>query len=160
MRKFLLSLFIVLSWSLMLISCGGDEAPGPGQEKTAEQIAIEALTGNAHINWVVAEGGSVTKDGQALTSTYAEFELRLVSGATNQTYTTTSNPLFDQNGSWSFVGNNFDKIQLTGTQPAAGKEISYTRTEDKLTLLFTVPAPSNGRVNALAGSYVFELVQE
>ncbi|MEX2594463.1 MAG: hypothetical protein WD426_16960 [Anditalea sp.] len=159
MQKLLLYLLFLLSVGPLLVSCGGDDSPDPDKEKTDEQMAIEALTGSSNINWVVANGGSVTKDGQSAADTYSEFELRLATGETNKTYTTTSNPLFDQNGNWSFAGNNFDKIQLTGTQPAAGKEISFTRTDDKLILMFTVPVPANGRINALAGSYVFELVK-
>jgi len=75
-------------------------------------------------------------------------------------YTTTSNPLFDPSGTWEFSGNNFDKINLSGAQPAAGKEISFSRTGDKLMLTFTVPFPEQARVTALAGSYVFELVKK
>lgn len=149
---------MVLLLGLFLCSCQGND-PDPDQPKTAEQTALEQLAGDSHINWVVANGGSVTKDNQSLTANYSGFELRLAAGGVDKNYTTTTNPLFDQSGSWSFSGNNFDKIQLTGKEPAAGKEISFTRTADKLRLVFTVPAPSNGRVNALAGSYVFELVK-
>lgn len=150
----------ILSCLFFLGSCGGNDGPDNPGEKTAEQVAIESLTGGSSIIWTVANGGSVTKDGQNLTADYAGFELRLISGASNKTYTSTPNPLFDQNGSWSFAGGNYDKIQLTGAQPAAGKEISFTRTDDRLTLAFTVPMPSNARVTALAGSYLFELVKK
>lgn len=160
MQKLLVNLLFVISVSLALISCKRDDGSDPDIENTAEQMAIEALTGNSNINWTIANGGSVTKDGQSITGTYSGFELRFATSETNKTYTTSSNPLFDQNGSWSFAGSNFDKIQLTGKQPAAGKEISFTRTGDKLILKFDVPVPANGRVNALAGSYTFELIQE
>lgn len=155
MQKSLLYLQLILL-GIFLVSCGGDD-PDPAKAKTAEQIAIEALAGDTNINWTVANGGSVTKDDQPITAEYTGFELRLIS---NKTYTTTANPLFDQNGSWSFAGDNFDKIILTGSLPAAGKEISFTRTTDKLRLMFTVPMPTNGKVTALAGSYVFELIKE
>jgi|SRR5690606_520658 len=158
MQKSLLYLSLILG-GLFLISCGGDD-PNPSEENTAEQTAIEALTGGTNINWTIANGGSVIKDNQPITAEYTEFELRLTSGMSNRNYTTTSNPLFDQSGSWSFAGANYDKIQLTGALPAAGKEISYTRTADKLRLMFTVPKPTNGKVSALAGDYVFELVKE
>ena len=156
MQKSLLYLPLILL-GIFLVSCGGDDDPDPAKEKTAEQIAIEALTGGTNVNWTVANGGSVMKDDQPITAEYAEFELRLVN---NKTYTTTPNPLFDLTGSWSFVGANFDKIELAGSLPAAGKEISFTRTADKLRLMFTVPLPTNGKVTALAGSYLFELVKE
>lgn len=155
MQKSLLYLPLILL-GILLVSCGGNDDPDPAKEKTDEQIAVEALAGETNINWTVANGGSVSKDEKAITAEYAEFELRL---AGNRTYTTTTNPLFDQNGSWSFAGDNFDKITLTGSLPAAGKEISFTRTADKLRLVFTVPMPTNGKVTALAGSYVFELVK-
>lgn len=153
-------LLLIFSAGVFLCSCGGNEGSDSPREKTAEERAIETLTGGSNIIWTVANGGSVTKDGQAVTADYAGFELILATGAGNKTYTTTSNPLFDQNGSWSFAGDNFDKIQLTGIQPAAGKEISFTRTEDRLILTFTVPLPSNARVTALAGSYTFELIKK
>lgn len=153
-------LLLLVCVMLFLGACGGNEGPdGPGGD-TPEQLAVETLTGGSSVVWAVANGGSVTRDGQALTADYAGFELRLTSGASNRTYTTTSNSLFDQHGSWSFAGGNFDKIQLTGSQPAAGKEISFTRTGERMTLSFTVPVPSNSRVTALAGSYLFELVKK
>jgi len=83
----------------------------------------------------------------------------LISAASNRTYSTTDNLIFDRSGTWSFLGGNYDKIQLSGNQPAANKEISFSRNGDKLTLKFNIPLP-NVRVNALAGSYVFELVKK
>ena len=153
-------LIFLLAAIFFLGSCGGDDEPDTPGEKTAEQIAVESLTGGSSIIWTVANGGSVTKDGQTITADFAGFELRLITGASNKTYTSSPNSLFDQNGSWSFAGENFDKIQLNGTLPAAGKEISFTRTDEKLILNFTIPMPSNARVNALAGTYVFELIQK
>lgn len=158
MQKTVLLFFLAAVF--FLGSCGGKEGPDTPGEKTPEQIAIESLTGGSSMIWTVANGGSVTKDAQNVTSDYAGFELRLITGASNKTYTSTPNSLFDQNGSWSFAGQNFDKIQMTGTQPAAGKEISFSRTDEKLILNFTVPLPSNARVTALAGSYIFELVKK
>lgn len=158
MQKTVLLFFLAALF--FLGSCGGNDGPDTPGEKTAEQIAVESLTGGSSIIWTVADGGSVTKDGQTVTADYAGFELRLITGASNKTYTSTPNSLFDQNGSWSFAGENFDKIQMTGTQPAAGKEISFTRTDERLMLTFTVPMPSNSRVTALAGTYLFELVKK
>jgi len=144
---------------ILMISCGGTDDPDPTPQKTAEQLAIEKLTGGSSITWTTANGGSVSKDGNSVTADFSGFELRLTSTATSRNYTTTSNPLFDQNGTWSFVGGNFDKIQFTGSLPAAGREISFSGNGDKLTLNFNVPLP-NARVTALAGSYVFELVKK
>lgn len=158
MQKTLLYL-LMFSIGMLVFSCEKSEGPGRGGEKTAEEQALEKLTGGSNITWAVANGGSVTKDGHPVTADYAGFELQLIASSTNKTYRTTANPVFDQSGTWSLVGGNYDKIQLTGNQPAAGKEISFSRHEDKLTLRFNIPLP-NGRTTALAGSYVFELVRK
>src|SRR5690554_546615 len=144
---------------IFIVSCGGSDDPTPSPQKNPEQEALEELTGGSNITWTTANGGSVTKDGSPVMVDYSGFELRLTSTASNRTYTTTPNPVFDQSGNWSFAGGNFDKMQFTGSQPAAGREISFSRNGDKLTLNFSVPMP-NGRVSALAGSYIFELVKK
>ena len=160
MQRALLYIVSVFSAGVFLFSCNGNGDTDPQGEKSKEQLATEALTGGNHLVWTVANGGSVTKDGQQITADYQNFELSLISNANDNTYSSKPNPLFDLLGSWSFAGENFDKIQLTGELPAAGKEIAFTRNGDQLRLVFTVPAPSNARVNALAGSYVFELVKK
>lgn len=160
MHKAILILLLFPFWT-MLVSCDGADDAKPGGEKTAEQLAVEDLTDGAGITWVVTKGGSVSKDGNSVISEYSGFELRLNSGTTNKIYTTTDNAIFDQNGYWSFAGGNFDKIELTGSQPAAEREISFTRADDKLTLMFNIPMPgANRRVNGVAGSYVFVLVKK
>ena len=158
MQKLLLSLLLI-ALGIVTLSCEKSDGPDPGNQKTDEELAVEKLTGGSNITWTVANGGSVTKDGQPVTGDYSGFELRLISSATSRTYSTTANSLFDQSGNWSFVGGNYDKIQLTGNQPAAGREISFSRNGDKLTLIFNIPLP-NARITALAGSYVFELVKK
>ncbi len=156
-------------WKLALLaivmiglnSCGGD-SPTPTPPKTPEQIATEALTGTGTQTWGVANGGSVVRDDQTVTDLYANFELILNSGS-SKTYTSrNNNDLYDSNGNWSFAGTNFDKIQLTGTKPAAGREISFTQTGNNLTLTFNIPAPG-ARINgtlAIAGNYTFVLVKK
>lgn len=155
MQKRLLNLMMLVI-GMLVFSCEKNEGPDPTDQKDAEEQALDQLTGGSNITWTVANGGSVTKDGQPVTGDYSGFELRLISSATNRTYSTTDNPIFDQSGTWSFSGENYDKIQLSGNQPAAGREISFSRNGDKLTLKFNIPLP-NARVNALAGSYIFEL---
>lgn len=158
MQRSLLS-FLLIATASMLLSCGGDGEPTPSPQKNAQQQAVEQLAGGSTITWTVANGGAVTKDGQSLTGDFSGFELKLIDSGNGRTYATTANPLFDQNGNWNFVGESLDKILLTGKQPAAGKEISFSRNGDKLTLTFNVPVP-NARVEALAGSYVFELMKK
>lgn len=158
MQKLLLSLLLV-AFGFVMLSCEKSDGPDPGNQKTNEELAVEKLTGGSNITWTVANGGSVSKDGNPVTADFSGLELRLISSATSRSYSTTANSLFDQSGNWSFVGGNLDKIQFTGNQPAAGREISFSRNGDKLTLIFNIPLP-NARVTALAGSYVFELVKK
>ncbi len=152
----------VLAWIMVIIqSCGGDD-PTPTPPKTAEQLATEALTGTGTQTWGIAGGGSVTKSGTTVTDLYSTFELVLTSGSA-KTYTSkNNNDLFDNAGNWSFAGTNFDKFILTGSKPAAGREVSFTRTGDNLRLEFTIPAPG-ARINgtfAVAGSYVFTMLKK
>lgn len=143
-----------------LQACGDDPAPTP--QKTPEQLATEALTGTGTQAWGIAGGGSVTRDGRVVTDLYSTFELILNSGS-SKTYTSrNSNDLFDSNGNWSFAGTNFDKFTLSGTKPAAGREISFTQTGNNLTLIFSIPAPGariNGQL-AVAGNYTFTLLKK
>ncbi|WP_297337178.1 hypothetical protein [Algoriphagus sp.] len=141
-------------------SCGGDPTPPPPQQ-TEEEIAIEALTGSGSQTWEISNGGSVTRSGTDVTDLYEGFEIILNSGS-SQTYTTrNNNDLFDNSGNWSFAGTNFDKITLTGTRPAAGREISFTVNGDDLRLEFNIPAPEArvGENFAVSGNYVFNLVK-
>ncbi|MBS4071740.1 MAG: hypothetical protein KGZ90_10460 [Algoriphagus sp.] len=140
-------------------SCDPDK-PTPTPQKTPEQIATEALAGSGTQTWAVAGGGSVSRDGRTVTDLYSAFELVLNTTNTSKTYTTkNNNDLFDANGNWSFAGTNFDKIQLTGAKPVAGREISFTQTGSTLRLDFSVPVPgarTNGQ-QAVAGTYSFVL---
>lgn len=155
-NRFIYFCIFVLA-GLLLFSCkDDDEGIGP---KTAEQQATENLTGPGGSQiWTVANGGAVSKDGSNETANYLNFELRFISNNTGRSYTSSGGGmLFDASGNWNFEGENFDKIILLGTQPAANREISFTRNQDNLRLEFAIPAPENGRVLALAGFYVFDL---
>jgi hypothetical protein len=157
--RFLSLLQFVLIFSL-LVACKetGEE---PVTKKTPEQLATESLTGTGTAQWT-AVGGSITKDGQNVTSTYPAFEL-IINAGTSKTYSTKNGgELFDANGNWSFAGTNFDKFILAGIKPAATREISFTQTGTTLRLDFRVPLPG-ARVDgtsALAGNYVFNLVKK
>ncbi|WP_241684878.1 hypothetical protein [Cyclobacterium xiamenense] len=150
-------ILLVLFLAVNLAGCEEEEPQPTPPEPSPEEVAIQALTGTT---WVVRNGGSVTKDGTNETDDYIDFEITFTSSGSSKTYSTQgSNLLFDASGTWSFAGGNFAKIELTGVQPAANKEISFTQTGNNLQLQWTVPAPSNARVSALAGSYVFALVR-
>lgn len=142
-------------------ACGGD-GPEPTPPKTPEQLATEALTGTGTQAWGIAGGGKVTRGGSDVTDLYPTFELILNSGSA-KTYTSrNNNDLFDLNGNWAFAGTNFDKITLTGTKPAASREMSFTQSGTALKLVFSIPAPG-ARINgqfAIAGDYVFDLVKK
>jgi hypothetical protein len=158
--RFLPLLPIVLIF-ILLFSCK-EKGENPDTKKTPEQIATEALSGTGTAKWTVAGGGSVTRDGQNVTNTYATFEVFFNAGASKTYSTRNSAELFDENGTWSFAGTNFDKFILAGTKPAATREISFTQTGTTLRLDFRIPLPG-ARVNgtsALAGSYTFNLVKK
>jgi hypothetical protein len=157
--KFRLTVFFLVYLTFFgLTSCGSDK-PAPAPKKTPEQIATEALAGTGTQTWAVAGGGSVTRDGRTVTDIYSGFELVINAGASKTYSTKNNNDVFDANGNWSFAGSNFDKIQLTGAKPAAGREISFTQNGTTLRLDFSIPVPG-ARVNgqqAVAGSYSFIL---
>ncbi|WP_293011372.1 hypothetical protein [Mongoliibacter sp.] len=158
MRKLFLLLLIAFCSSLVLISCdrNGDDDPEP--QKTPAELATEDLTGGSSQVWTLEGGGSVVRDNRSETANYSGFELTFAANQDSRTYTTVNNnDLFDSNGNWSFVGDNLDKITLSGSRPAANQEISFTRTGGDLRLQFTIPMPSNARVEAVAGSYTFNL---
>ncbi|GGZ27485.1 hypothetical protein GCM10007049_20400 [Echinicola pacifica] len=157
MKKQVFQLSFILTFFLLL-GCGGGDDPEP--QKSAEEIAIEELTGDGSQTWVVAGGGMVTHNGQTVTSDYADFEMTFTASGSNQSYLTLNNHLlFDDSGSWDFSGSNYDQIVLSGAQPAAGQIISFSTIGSNLRLEFNVPQPSiaGGRIMALAGDYVFDL---
>lgn len=152
-KKFLLLALIILP---LVISCGRDD---DGPQKSPEQEAREKLAGEqGSLTWAIAGGGSISKDGVSQTGDFANFEITFLNNTGGQNYTTTSGGnLFDSNGSWSVTGENLDRLTLTGNQPASGREIAFTRSQETLRMEFTVAPPSNARVTALAGFYVIEL---
>jgi hypothetical protein len=143
---------------LAIQSCGGED-PAPTTPKTPEELALEALAATGTQTWTLAGGGSVTRDGADVSPTYSGFELVMNSGS-SKTYTSrNNNDLFDANGNWTFAGANFDKFTLSGTKPAANREISFTASGNNLTLVFTVPTPGS-RTSAVAGNYIFKLLKK
>lgn len=157
----LLPLVVFALFFTLILSCK-EKGENPTTKKTPEQLATEALSGTGTAQWTVAGGGSVTRDGQNVTTTYATFELFLNAGASKTYSTRNAVDLFDANGNWSFAGTNFDKIILTGSKPAATREISFTQSGTTLRLDFRIPAPG-ARVdatNSLSGNYTFNLIKK
>lgn len=156
-----LPILLLVIFSLVLLSC--KEEAKPDNKKTPEQLATEALASTGTQLWTVAGGGSVTRDGQNVTSTFATFELFLNAGASKTYSTRNAADLFDASGTWTFAGTNFDKFTLSGTKPAATREISFTPSGTTVRLDFRIPAPGArigdriGGTTSIAGSYTFIL---
>lgn len=155
MKKIIFSL-IMIGWAVFSTSCG-EKRTDPEPQKTPEELAIEDLTGGSFQTWTVAGGGSVQRDGRSETNIYQNFEITFAANSTSKTYQTfNNNSLFAANGTWEFVSGRVDRIRLSGTAPASGQEISFTRTGNDLRLQFTIPIPG-ARVEAVAGGYTFNL---
>lgn len=141
-------------------ACGGDDPAPTPPPPTAEELALEKLTGpNGSQAWGITGGGTVIRDGRPVTDLYQNFRLVLNATATRTYTSANNNDLFDTSGNWSFTDGTFTKFELTGSKPAAGREITYVQTDDDLRLDFTIPAPG-ARINgvfAIAGSYTFNL---
>lgn len=155
MNKSLLFSLFMFTMSMAIFSCGGDD-PAP-EIKTPEQLAVEQLANDGSATWTLANGGSVTKDGVAQTANFTGFEIQFNAANENRTYSTVNNNnVFDANGNWYITGNNLDRVILTGSQPAADRDIQFTRNGNNLRLNFTIPMPG-ARTTAVAGAYVMEL---
>jgi hypothetical protein len=158
MKNFFFQLPLLILILIGFNSCKEETSPTP--QKNPEELAIIDLTGGNSQIWIVADGGSVVRDGRSETNIYRNFELNLAFSQNSRTYTTfNSNDLFDASGNWSFAGSNFDKITLSGTKPASGREISFTRTGNDLILTFTIAVPGSRTIpnGAVAGNYIFTL---
>ena len=154
MKNTFFNLLALLGLIIFLFSCD-ETRTDPEPQKTPEELATEDLAGNASETWTVAGGGSVQRDGRSETNIYQNFEITF---NTNRTYqTANSNSLFDANGNWNFAQGRVDIFVLSGSAPASGQEVSFTRNNNNLTLQFNIPAPAGARVQAVAGSYTFNL---
>ncbi|WP_226391043.1 hypothetical protein [Penaeicola halotolerans] len=150
-----IKLFSLLTLSLFLFAGCGSEDDTPTPEEIAEQL----LTAEGSLTWTIS-GGNATKDGVSITSFYESFSITFTKSGSNLTYTTTGGgDLFDASGSWSFVGTEFEAIQLTGSRAAAGREIAISNSSTSLRLQFTVPQSGSGsfQTATIDGQYVFNL---
>jgi hypothetical protein len=156
MKNLFFNILILLLSSAFLFSCE-EKTSDPPTQKTPEELATEDLTGGSSQAWTVAGGGSVIRDGRSETNIYQNFEIIFAANETSRTYQTfNSNSLFEGSGNWVFAGSSVDKIILSGSAPASGQEISFTRTGNDLRLQFSIPLPSTS-TGAVAGNYVFNL---
>lgn len=160
MKPGIRTVFFLVVMGLIFQSCGDDPVPTP--PKSAEELATEALAGTGTQIWTLSGGGAVKKDDTDVSSLFAGFELTLNAGSTKTYASKNSNGLMDPTGTWAFAGTNFDKFTLSGTLPAAGREISFTQTGSNLTLVFSIPQPGArlAESQALVGTYTFLLLKK
>ncbi|WP_291783737.1 hypothetical protein [Cecembia sp.] len=152
-------LFILLSILTLSFACG-EKSTDPEPQKTPEELAIEDLAGSGSEVWGIANGGSVQRDGRSETNIYQNFTITFSANNSSKTYQTSNgNSLFDASGNWNFASGSIERIILTGSSPASGQEITFTRSGNNLRLQFNIPIPE-ARVNAIAGSYVFNLTRQ
>jgi|LauGreDrversion4_2_1035121.scaffolds.fasta_scaffold1622691_1 hypothetical protein len=153
--KKLFTLVVLILLTFTSCSEKKEEPPAPPQ-KTLEEVAIEKLAGAQGTTYVLGPSDYIKRNLVDESQFYQGFSFRL-QGA-NKTYTTSgASDLFEEAGSWEFVGTNFDKIRLTGSKPASKVDISYTKNGQELVLVFSIPTPSGGRVASLTGSYEIKL---
>ena len=96
---------IVVLCAVTALSCGGDDTPPPEDPRLAIQ---ETLTSSG---WSLANGGSISHDGNNVTDQYTGFTASFtVSTTTANTYSTTNsggpggqNRLFSASGTWTWA---------------------------------------------------------
>jgi len=148
MNKLFSILFLCI---ICLASCGEKEVP-----QTPEEQAVEKLSGELGINYTLGTTGYVKRSQVDETQFYPGLSFRL-EGKTKSYTSSGAADLFEASGNWEFVGSNFDKIRLTGSKPASQVDISFTKNEKDLILVFSVPTPPGARVAALTGNYEIKL---
>lgn len=135
--KKIISLLALVCW----FSCTPEVEPDI-PPVSLEQEALEKLTGGGSIQYVLTGGGTVLRNSKNESQFYEGLKISLITNGNNKTYTVNNGELlFENSGSWEFVGSNFDKIRLSGSKPASGTDISYTRTSGELILKFSVAMP-------------------
>lgn len=144
-------LFSVLILLFCLMSCGEKVEP-----QTPEDLALEKLAGTSGITYSLGSNGYVKRNQTDESRFYPSFSLRF-EGSTKTFSSTGASDLFESSGTWEFVGNNFDRIKLSGSKPGSGVDISFTKNGQELMLLFSVPTPSGGRILSLTGTYEIKL---
>jgi hypothetical protein len=147
-------LFLAVAFVTMLSTSCKDKGPDL-QGENARKLARA---------WKIGTTGNVRFDQLDVTANFLEFEIQFTSTGNAGTYAVSGGKdVFDASGSWSFVQGTVDKIILTGSKAAAGKEILLVFPGNRLVMDFTVPAgsafiPMGGdAVESLPGRYRIEL---
>jgi hypothetical protein len=137
---FSIPVFILCLSFVFLMSCGEDDS----DPKT---VATDELSKT----WQV---GTVKLDGIIVTvPSYENFSITF---SNSGTYTTQNgDPIFSGSGTWSFDGDNFNAIVLSGVL------VNVAINATSLSMTFTAQdAPLTGRVKGLSGAYEFDLVAQ
>ena len=124
-------------------------------KKDKPEISLqEAAKAKLSTTWILAEGSSVTLDGEDVTSDYTAFEITFNPAGT---YTTINGPAaFNTSGTWVFNGTSLTSITRDGDVAT-----TLTLTDTTLMLEFTIDESQIGsRTTALTGEYVFNLIKE
>ena len=154
------NLIILLTLVLGLISCSSDREADP-PVKTPEEIALEILTNNSLAVYVLDASGVVLRNSINETQFYEGLELSIQASTNSKSYAIKNGGfLFESNGTWEFIGNNFDKIMLSGNKPASNTEVAFTISGDNLVLKFSAANASGGRISkisAVSGNYEIRL---
>lgn len=142
--KHLELLILLVVVMLIVSSCGGggDDDPGP----TPQELAFEDLAGT----WTLANGGSITLDGDDVASSYTGFTLSFTNGGFT---TSNAGDLFPATGTWQWVGESTNQI-TTGR----GKQVTIiTLTTSAFQFSFTKTATNS--VAGVSGNYVIKVVK-
>ncbi len=147
MKKIIYTLIISISvlGIMVLSSCDG------GLTEIEERL--KALRNNGS-PWVLSSGG-VMKDGYDVSDQFTGFKLTIG----EYTYSA-QNSLADAwpaLGTWEF---NNDQINSILRDDGVVIGVALTGSNSNLTLTYTALAPSGGRIEGLAGDYIFNLVSE
>ncbi len=135
---------------MLLTSCDPPDPPDPPVPPDPKEVQLLALMNNG-TSWVLASGG-VVKDGYDVTDQFTGFKLAIG----NYTYSTQNSlaSAWPASGTWEFNNGQINSI-LRNDSVVIGVVLNGS----KLTLTFTALAPA-GRIDGLAGDYIFNLVSE
>lgn len=152
--KYLYTIFFCMALiSLSILTgCPGPEPtpdPDPGPDPKDEQLLALKNNGNS---WVIS-GGGVVKDGYDVTDQFTGFKLDIG----EYTYNTQNSlsTAWPSSGNWEFNNGNINSIKRSD-----GVIISVSFSGSNLSLTFTASGSSGGRIEGLAGDYIFNLVSE
>ena len=160
-----LPIAIVLGFVLIL-SCGDDDGPGDGDNRTPQQVATDSLTQGA---WTLANGGSILFDNNDVSDQYTGFSATFnfnESGANNYTTLNSGGPsgqnqLFNASGTWEWAnGTTNNLINLVGETDKGSLTVTELTT-NRFAFRFqqlSDRGTANG-VDGLAGNYTITLTR-